>query len=744
MERRLARRRRVATALALAALLTCAPALASAQEPRMRLNARRGIQGITRAFSPNPLTIVVESDSFFSGWIEVIAPNATQSNVRYRQALELTAGSRKTVTMFTPRASVNSVRAVESDGDIRARASIPGDDVLRRGEPLIGVLSQAPPRTASVEVPILGEPARVVPVPVDVLSLGWAGLDLLSHLVVDGAVLRTLSPTQRASITAYATGGGEVILATGDRAEAATLDASLGSGSARAVGSGRISVVSAPLSHDGWGSDGRYWREALRPVDITRWTRSNARAATLGQAIRETGGFRRAALGWLLFFVLAYVALVGPVNFMVLARLRRRELAWLTIPAISLVFALGAYVAGVGLRNAPQMQGVALAVFSDGAQHTELGLGVVGRRDGNASVELSGGWSAESSSAVSGRQDGQRIDFGRNSLTARFELTSGEIGTLVANRTSPTQQVSAGSVTVEANRYVGNVTNPLAVALRSPRLFVGPSAAELGGELSPGESKRVAVDVFDTDGRSLVGSEFDGPIFSGSFDDQPQPEPPSLFRRAGLVGGLARTGVAYLTGWVPIETFREQIGTPNAKGNVLVLLPVRLEDPRSRVPAQAVRADIVATDGEFNVFDDPFGGGGGNAINNGRRTIVRFRLPAEAAPSRLRLRGDGPNPFGVNLRFQKRVLAEEPGDGQEIDPEGNVAVRAFPDGGGLAAEVYEPRLARWVEVRPRADGSLVFSGPRVISPDGEVYVRVLNDFGQILSPSMFTLEGVST
>jgi hypothetical protein len=43
-------------------------------------------------------------------------------------------------------------------------------------------------------------------------------------------------------------------------------------------------------------------------------------------------------------FLFLYIIVIGPANFIVLRRIRRAELAWVTIPALVLVFSLGAYI----------------------------------------------------------------------------------------------------------------------------------------------------------------------------------------------------------------------------------------------------------------------------------------------------------------------------------------------------------------------------------------------------------------
>lgn len=50
-------------------------------------------------------------------------------------------------------------------------------------------------------------------------------------------------------------------------------------------------------------------------------------------------------------FLALYIALIGPVNYLVLNRLNRRELAWLTIPFFIILFSVLAWVVGSNLRG---------------------------------------------------------------------------------------------------------------------------------------------------------------------------------------------------------------------------------------------------------------------------------------------------------------------------------------------------------------------------------------------------------
>lgn len=53
----------------------------------------------------------------------------------------------------------------------------------------------------------------------------------------------------------------------------------------------------------------------------------------------------------MILFLLAYVAVIGPINYLILNRLNRKELAWITIPACIVGFTAAAWLTGFNLRG---------------------------------------------------------------------------------------------------------------------------------------------------------------------------------------------------------------------------------------------------------------------------------------------------------------------------------------------------------------------------------------------------------
>jgi hypothetical protein len=89
--------------------------------------------------------------------------------------------------------------------------------------------------------------------------------------------------------------------------------------------------------------------------------------------------------------LIGYVAFVGPISFLVVRLLRRRELAWLAVPSIAVAGAVALFVAGPGPVEGAMADQALVSQLSPGARVAEVtSLGVVYLpRGGSDTVELS-------------------------------------------------------------------------------------------------------------------------------------------------------------------------------------------------------------------------------------------------------------------------------------------------------------------------------------------------------------------
>jgi hypothetical protein len=152
---------------------------------------------------------------------------------------------------------------------------------------------------------------------------------------------------------------GEAVLATGDlRAGASVL--------ARAddlplwvrgrYGLGTVDYLTfdpslAPLNT--WGSLADFWWTLAATRDpIPGWTHGvmDAQQATTAVAVLPGVALLPSVLS-LCGFLLAYIAVIGPLNYWILTRMNRRAWAWVTIPLAIILFTFVAYTVGFNLRG---------------------------------------------------------------------------------------------------------------------------------------------------------------------------------------------------------------------------------------------------------------------------------------------------------------------------------------------------------------------------------------------------------
>lgn len=122
---------------------------------------------------------------------------------------------------------------------------------------------------------------------------------------------------------------------------------------AKSYGAGRVTVLAfdpsePPVSQ--WGQLDKLW-DMLAWSSTSGWDVPATDAGQLVTGLFEQQTSSLPSVGWALLLLGAYVLLVGPVNYVYLRHRRRLDLAWVTIPAITLMTTLITYGVGVSLHG---------------------------------------------------------------------------------------------------------------------------------------------------------------------------------------------------------------------------------------------------------------------------------------------------------------------------------------------------------------------------------------------------------
>ncbi len=116
-----------------------------------------------------------------------------------------------------------------------------------------------------------------------------------------------------------------------------------------------LDLAASPF--DAWSGTGPFWEKLLTPGSAypaglpTDVSPRMMRANSASYLLQNLPSLELPSLSWIAALLGLYILLVGPVNYLVLRRLRHLEWGWFSIPALTLVFAAGSFSLGYQLRG---------------------------------------------------------------------------------------------------------------------------------------------------------------------------------------------------------------------------------------------------------------------------------------------------------------------------------------------------------------------------------------------------------
>lgn len=191
----------------------------------------------------------------------------------------------------------------------------------------------------------------------------------------------------------------------------------------------------------------------------------------------------------------AYVALVGPLNYLALRVLKRRELAWLTIPATVVVFSCIAYVVGfVFAGRQPLLHEVAVVQGPSGAPagRVDMAIGLYSPVRTSYNLAFPAGVLARPMPNIAGiaASDGQRVIAGDAFELRGVATDISGVASFLIQGTAPVPQIDSQWTLEERPggvRVQGSVTNTSSITLGDAVLLF-PGAVDRIGDFAPGQT----------------------------------------------------------------------------------------------------------------------------------------------------------------------------------------------------------------------------------------------------------------
>ncbi len=379
-----------------------------AQEGGPTMQVTAGFDGYCRSSGWCPVYAVLSNEGVdIEGELRVadgfLAPDV------YARQVVLPAHSRKAYFLYLPSADLSSssrslltvrLRAGDDRAELLASQQVTVSWLDGRDR-LCGIVSSSPSALNFLsDVAPVGGQAAVAHLSLETLPpepLGWEGLDVL---ILNDVDTTALSAEQRQALETWVAHGGHLIVGGGTGAARtaagvvdllpvtvggmrsvddlwalgghiasgpyAVAEVTLRDGEAlieqgnlillarRTCGAGKVDFLAFdaglnPFAR--WDDNAQMWEFIVgaRVADTQRLAACNGYGAR--EAINAIPGLELPSTLQILAFMLVYTLLIGPVNYLILRKFDRRELAWLTIPALIVGFTVCAYVTGFQIRG---------------------------------------------------------------------------------------------------------------------------------------------------------------------------------------------------------------------------------------------------------------------------------------------------------------------------------------------------------------------------------------------------------
>src|SRR5438034_9447912 len=223
-------------------------------------------------------------------------------------------------------------------------------------------------------------------------------------------------------------------------------------------------------------------------------SKSNALAPVLG----NLPGLDLPSLQLTAGLVLLYVLLVGPVNYLVLGAMRRRALAWVTVPLIAVIAATGAYGAGVFTKGrSVQTNQVAILHLQTGWDHAyqETYTGVIPPSRGDYQARVAGDRPpispiANNNGGFGGNAGGIRVNL-PTSMVTLTGMTAFSLGGFGTETMTAAPQLT-GRVQLLNGKLVGTIENHSDLTFTDAVLIAGDNFQTFGA-LKPGATAAVSL-----------------------------------------------------------------------------------------------------------------------------------------------------------------------------------------------------------------------------------------------------------
>ncbi|MFK7801266.1 MAG: hypothetical protein AB8G95_06525 [Anaerolineae bacterium] len=570
-----------------------------AQTDGLSITVRPGFDGLVKSDSWFPVLVTLANDGVaVEGTLEISIPNS--NGTFWATEVSLPTQSRKQIqtTVFAPGTSVRTLQVVlkDQDGKILLNSSNYPLKLLDASESLIyAVVSPEPDTLELLEKVKAGRSdAAVAFMAMDEIPVDPIGLEPLDVLVFNDTDTNGLSAGQRETIQTWIQQGGQLVLTGGagwqkttaafsdllpveisttdsvdglasfeaasgepfrDAGPYAIARSSLKNGelawrndslpilARRAEGAGNIWFLAldpqfAPL--DDWDGSLILWDSVAQYVPRPLlWEGSFANTDSLYQAVSTIPAIQLPSVWLILGFMGLYILMVGPLNYIVLTRMERREMAWLTLPITILFFSGVALLIGLQFRGnrliINQLSIVSGRIDSEQLR-VESGVGIYSPRRDSFDIQFEPDTRLNfvDRFAFGGLSDERRIALGSENVLEEVLVAVGEITSITASSFRDASPISGQAIlSADGTKFDLVVTNNSPETIFNISLLVGTKHVRIN-DIGSGETVNREIEI-----PSRVRESFASEVAGGPETYRTYPATPDTYQDSPLSNGFS-------------------------------------------------------------------------------------------------------------------------------------------------------------------------------------------------------------
>jgi len=355
------------------------------------------------------------------------------------------------------------------------------------------------------------------------------------------------------------------------RAEDGTILASM-----RSIGGGRVILLGSDMATDayrGWEGSPRLWARLLPTNAALEQFFGGFPAAeesqnAMGSALGNLPSLEVPPAELLLVVIVAYILLIGPISYVVLRRMDRRELAWVTAPLLVVLFTACSFGIGNSLKGSEVIINQISLIRSSGAGgagaaatvESYAGIFSPDRATYDLTVEADALMAKMRPINFDGRATSSDVVIEQGDPAHLRGLAIGVFGFEAVRADAIVEREPVLSVTWrgEGGELIGTVTNEGTQPIQDVAYVSSSGGDMIDGELAPGESAELTIEATNVNGSSASDQVYG----FGGFDNATEEQRQILVRRQvidSLVGfggfmpgielGSGSSRGPYVIGW---------------------------------------------------------------------------------------------------------------------------------------------------------------------------------------------------